>query len=129
MPKQFVPSVPKTKISGSTHAPWGAKAIQFGWVAVSGKAGDVIFVDASEIPVKYGAANLGTFFQSSAAASVAFTLCHPEEACNPDPAVQAGVIWGSTKAVPSGDIQGVTFGYTAIRVTFSAAGVVYIGAV
>lgn len=100
----------------------------FGWVSIAGDINEVVIIDAASIPLKYGATNLGCFFQSEVNATLDFTLCHPSLAKNPDAAAQLNVLWGSTKSVTPKDITGVLFPFTAVRIKFAAKGILYIGA-
>ncbi len=98
-----------------------------GWLSVTGSdAGDEHVVQLGNLMA--GELNLGVFFQSEAGASVEFTLFNPAMATDPDPEVNASVLWGNTLAVPAGGaIVQAPLVFTCCKITFTAPGTVYIG--
>lgn len=99
-----------------------------GWVGIVGKAGEIIYLGASEVH-SLDKVQVGYFFQSPAGAKIDFTLANIGLAKNPDPAVQVGVPWGNTLTVPAGATIVTTptpLAFAAIRVTFTGDGELYI---
>lgn len=103
------------------------EVVPFGWTMVSGKAGDVGILKASDIAVRYGAANLGMFFQSNVEIEIDFTLAYPDFD-DQDLAFASTLPWGSKRTVTPSDISAVNFAFTAVRIKFKADGVVYVAA-
>jgi hypothetical protein len=103
------------------------KVIPFGWVQVSGKAGEEVFLEAAGIPIRYGALNMGAYFQSSGNVTASFTLDHPEYAADATPEIQAGVQWSNQKNLSS-TIEGVNFPFTVVRLHFNADAIVHVAA-
>ena len=100
--------------------------VPFGWVQVTGKAGQSIVLSAVELPVRYGAQNLGTFLQADrGSVDVEFTLAHPEFALTDE--LQAGLPWGNKTAVAPTNIVPVSLAYTAMRITFNSDATLYVG--
>jgi len=124
------------KISGNHNAGFGgkdsfagagSKVIPFAWAAVTAEAGDVAILEAAHLPIKYGAVNIGIYFQSEVPVDVDFTLCHPENAMDPDPAIQEGVMWSAGKVLAAAEIWGQFMVFTAIRIKFNGKGTCYVG--
>lgn len=104
------------------------------WVAVIGQAGDVAFVGCSGFNSHPTHLSYSVQGDGKATASVQLTLANEASATSADPDVQAGVPWDST-AVPdvAADtkitplvVNGVSVGFTALKVTFTAPGTIYI---
>ena len=100
-----------------------------GWDSiVASEIGDVYYVELASLVI--GDINQGVFFQSDGGATVDFTLCNSELATNRDPQIQTSVLWNNSLTVPSGGAIVTTptlLMFTALRITFTAPGVVYIG--
>lgn len=94
------------------------------WSAIVGKAGDVYYLAHADLCPPNGP-HLGYSFQSSAAATLNFTCSPRAAACNPDPAVQAQVLWDANVTLTAGAITTHTQPFTAIKITFTADGEVY----
>ncbi len=110
---------------GNGQAPDGT----INWVAVYGQAaGDVAYIKAAGFNSYQ--TKLSYAVQGSAG-TVEFTLMNEEEASNPNPDVQASVLWGNS-ITASGDIQAVVdankipVGFTVAKVTFAGPGVLYL---
>lgn len=113
--------------NGSQIAGPSNKVIPFGWVQISAKAGEAVFLEAASIPVRYGALNLGTYFQSSGTVIADFTLDHPEYAADPTPEIQAGVKWSNLHNL-NANIEGVNFPFTVVRLRFTTDSIVHVAA-
>jgi hypothetical protein len=100
--------------------------VQLGWLAVTGKVGDTAFIQLSSIVT--GDINMGVFFQSEAGVTVDYTLCNPGIACSPQPADQQSTMWNGAQVIPANDITPAKFNvFTAMRITFTSPGTVYVG--
>jgi hypothetical protein len=104
-----------------------------GWVVVVGKPGDISYVDVAGL--NRSQTNLGYFLQGgpTVTATAEFTLANTELATNQQPAAQAMVPWSNSLSVNStiqlvADSGGYPLAFTAIKITFTTAGEVYIGA-
>lgn len=112
-----------------------------GWVAVSGRAGDYIVLSAADIHGVITSAGVqrGYFFQGdgSATGTVKFTLANAGWAKSTDPAIQAQVAWADPPTAPTAltspaiSITGDTIfwyagAFSALKVTFTAPGIVFI---
>ncbi len=96
------------------------------WVGMVGKAGDILYLSAADCTAT-NKVDQGYYFQAiGSAVTVDHTLQNPGLACNEDPAVQAGVDWCNPLDVTPGTILQSTLGFSAIRITFAAAGEFYV---
>jgi hypothetical protein len=108
------------------------------WVGIVGKAGDVIYLSANDV-TSNDKPYVGWAFQAIGGAhKVAFTLQNVATSTNPDPEVQANVVWcnapaspgtpssGTDLTVPAGTMVNTFFPFAAIRVTFAADGEFYV---
>jgi len=93
------------------------------WTGITGKAGEIVFVDISQIAVK----GENVFcVMAVAACNLKYTLQHPSFACNPDADVQSKVAWGNDQTPAPNTIEECSApAFTAVRVEFTAAGDVY----
>lgn len=93
------------------------------WSQIAGKAGDVVPVTvnmAAYIPVK-----IGIFVQSSAAATVRYSLDNVALAGDADPLVRENATWSDSQTLSAGDIVEVTPRvFTVAEVSFTADGIV-----
>ena len=97
-----------------------------GWLCVmSNQANDVTYQALEGLLISQLAH--GIFAQSSVAASLQFTLCNPAEALSLDPNLQAGVLWSPATTLVPGVITNLPVLFTAVKITFPAAGQVYFG--
>lgn len=125
--KPIVSSSKPPARGGASVAGVPGHPVPFGWVQVSGKAGQSVVLAASELPARYGAQNLGTFLQAAGGqVQVEFTLAHPEFALTPE--LAGNLPWGNRVTVgASSDITAISLAYTAIRVTFNSDATLYVG--
>jgi hypothetical protein len=65
-------------------------------------------------------------FQAKTSVEVSFTLCPTTEAMDPDPAIQAGILW-DVVTVPANTITMFNKTFTAMRIKFLGAGELHIG--
>lgn len=80
---------------------------------------DTVYVSALGLS-KDGQSVLDTFFQASAATQVFCTLSPAEQATNPSPNVQAGILWDAPLTVPAGGaITKILTPYTALKIVFT----------
>ena len=88
-------------------------------------AGDVLLLSASSLAKRDRHVQRASF-QSSQAGNLFFTLSPEEDATNPNPDVQAEVLWDAAVALTANKITspGVTF--TALKFTFTAPGELHI---
>lgn len=106
---------------GGQHIP-----VRISWVSISADtAGDVYVWDISNIGSMD--INQGIFFQPTAAMTVDFTLSPLNIALDPDPAVSAGATWGNSLDLTAPDIVRSALLFTAIKITFTEPGTLYIG--
>jgi hypothetical protein len=107
------------------------------WVGIVGKTGDVIYLSANDV-TSNDKPYAGWAFQSIGGShQVSFTLQNMATSTNPDPEVQANVVWcnapasfgtpssGTALTVPENTMVTVFFPFAAIRVTFAADGEFY----
>jgi len=91
------------------------------WVTVVGKAGDVKYIGINQILRQ--SIEVGIYVQSSAAATVAYTLDHP--ATSTDPRSAADANWTADQSLTAGEIvQTDAPVFAAVSVTFTADGFV-----
>lgn len=99
--------------------------VQMGWAAVSGKAGEIAFVQLSGLVT--GDINQGVFFQTEAAVNVRFTLANPGTVLDPDPIARGAALWTPVQAVAPGTIEQADFSaFTIMEMTFTAPGTCYV---
>jgi hypothetical protein len=100
-----------------------------GQVTISGQAGDVAYLRAVDVS-SMGDVQQGWFFQAngtpSPSASISFTCAEGAWACNPDPAVQAIVPWANALPLTTTTITKAPVAFSAIKVTFTNPGEVYV---
>jgi hypothetical protein len=95
------------------------------WSAIVGKTGDTYYLAHADLSPP-GYPHLGYSFQSSGGATLNFTCAPRAAACNPDPAVQAQVLWDANVTVAAGGaIVTHTQPFSAIKITFTADGELY----
>lgn len=100
--------------------------VQMGWGSVTGKTGDVAFIQLSSLAITD--INQGVFFQSECPVVIDYTLCNPSMSISFDPDIQASVLWDGAQAIPVGTMTEAEFGvFTAVRVTFNGNGTLYMG--
>lgn len=101
-----------------------------GWVCISGsEAGDVAYLRAVDV-TSLDKVQRGWFFQAngtpSPSVTLEFTCAEGAWAINQDPAVQAMVPWANPLALTTTTITPATVAFSAIKVTFTNPGEVYI---
>lgn len=96
-----------------------------GWVGMAGKAGDQIVIPLQDLTTSD--INQGIFFQSSAAATLEFTLINVATAVTRDPDLKTSVLWTTPLVLVAKAITPCSLLFTAVRITFTAAGELYIG--
>lgn len=102
----------------------GNVPVGMGWLSVVGKAGDVFYGQLSSIVT--GDINQGIFFQAPAGATVEFTLAPISMVFSDSEAQRDTVPWGNSLTVPAGSITPAGLLFTAFKLTFTAAGEVYV---
>jgi len=91
------------------------------WLTISGKAGEIAYVSISQI--LRDAIEVGIYVQSSASASVAYTLDHPATAIAPQSAADAN--WSTDQSLTAAAIEETEAAiFTAARITFTEDGFV-----
>lgn len=97
-----------------------------GWNAVVGKSGDVAYLAAASVHSN-DRVQQGYYFQSGAGATVDFTLANANMATDASPGAQDNVQWANTLTVANdGTIVKAEVCFTAIRITFTGDGEVYV---
>lgn len=98
--------------------------VQMGWGSVSGRSGDVCYVQLSSMVT--GDINQGVFFQSECPVTIDFTLVNPGLSASLDPADQDAVMWANTQTVAANDIVESNIPvFTVMRITFGGSGTFY----
>lgn len=101
---------------------------QSGGGSMTGKAGEIGYIPLGGIMPASGL-NQGVFLQSEVAVDIEYTLCNPALATNPDPAVQAAVLWADLQSLTAGALVRATpLVFACMKVTFNGDGTLYIGA-
>jgi choline-glycine betaine transporter len=97
--------------------------IKGGWVQVVGQTGDVVPVTADALAAL--TLYFGVYVQSSAAASIIYSMDNIALAGNNDPNVRAAATWTAAQTLTAGTIVATTAPlWTVAQVTFTAAGTV-----
>lgn len=118
--------------SGSGNFPQGngirnVSDLSIATMSLTGALNDVVYIPANMLTVG-GKLYQGYAFQSDCGCTVEYTLQNAGLACSTDPNVQATVKWANSLTVPNtAVITASTVNiFSAIKITFTAAGNVYI---
>lgn len=97
-----------------------------GYVQCSAKAGDVVYIKASDF--LYNKFDQGAWCQAvGSSVTVEYTLQNEALASNPDPSAQACVSWCNSMTVAPGTIKPLSpVASTCLKVTFSGNGEFYV---
>src|ERR1700682_5415813 len=100
-----------------------------GWTCISGAAGDVAYLRAVDV-TSLDKVQQGWFFQAngtpSPSVTVEFTCAEGNWATNQDPAVQLNIPWSNPLALTTTTITPATVAFSAIKITFTNPGELYI---
>lgn len=91
-----------------------------GWVGItSNTEGDVIYLSSADVTSNDHPYLAYTIQAVGHAVTVEFTCQNVGMATDPDPEVQANVAWCNSTTVSPGTFATITFGFSALKVTFS----------
>ncbi len=100
--------------------------VNMGWVSISGKAGDVAFIQLSSLVI--GDINQGVFYQSEVAATAEYTLCNPGLTQDMSPEAQAAVLWTDSQDIAANQMVKADWSvFTSVKITLQGDGTLYIG--
>lgn len=102
------------------------KPTSVGYVSVTGDAGDIFVLGLSDFVISD--LNQGVFFQAPNGVGLEFTLGEISAAVSDNPNVRDSVPWGNALSVTGNDIVESQIIFTAVKITFTAKGTLYIGA-
>jgi len=94
-----------------------------GWVGmVNSEAGDVVYLSASTVTSNNHPYLAYSLQAVGGDVTVEYSLQNTALATNPDPNVQAGISWCNSTTVSPGTLTLVTFGFSALKITFPTKG-------
>ena len=94
-----------------------------GWVGmVASEAGDVLYLSAADVTSNDHPYLAYSLQAVGGSVTVELTLQNVGTALNPDPEVQSNIAWCNPTVVAPGTISTLLFGFSAMKITFAAAG-------